>query len=181
MCDVFGGDTVDAGTHQRWWVHLLRDLHALTEASTAKGEALGWASIVRALSDEAQMWLHAHPQPTDEEREQQDMALTAHIHALGLQCARTNQLPCQALGTRLLRHDDERCQIVLVDRRSADHNLVERRIRPLVVIRTISGGSRSAEDTNPRMALASLGETWQARGVNPFDECLRLLSQAAAS
>jgi hypothetical protein len=31
------------------------------------------------------------------------------------------------------------------------------------------------------MALASLFETWQARGRNPFDECLRLLSQATAS
>jgi hypothetical protein len=50
-----------------------------------------------------------------------------------------------------------------------------------VVIRKISGGSRSPEDTKTRMALASLFETWQARGLNPFDECLRLLSQAAAA
>lgn len=45
----------------------------------------------------------------------------------------------------------------------------------------ISGGSRSPEGTKTRMALASLFEAWQARGLNPFDECLRLLSQAAAS
>jgi len=31
------------------------------------------------------------------------------------------------------------------------------------------------------MALASLFETWQARGLNPFDECLKLLSQTPAS
>ena len=81
----------------------------------------------------------------------------------------------------MLRHEDELFQFVLVTGLSADNNLAERSIRPLVVIRKISGGSRNPEGTKTRMALASLFETWQARGRNPFDECLRLLSQAAAS
>jgi transposase len=72
-------------------------------------------------------------------------------------------------------------QFVLVAGLSADNNQAERRIRPLVVIRKISGGSRSPEGTKTRMVLASLFETWQARGLNPFDECLRPLSQAAAA
>jgi len=59
---------------------------------------------------------------------------------------------------------------------SADNNLAERSIRPLVVVRKISGGSRSEEGTKTRMALASLFETWQARGLNPLRECLNLLS-----
>ena len=59
---------------------------------------------------------------------------------------------------------------------SADNNLAERSIRPLVVVRKISGGSRSEEGPKTRMALASLFETWQARGLNPLRECLNLLS-----
>ena len=55
--------------------------------------------------------------------------------------------------------------------------MAERSIGSLVVIRKISGGSRSAEGTKTRMALANLFETWQARGLNPFDECLKPLSQ----
>jgi len=47
----------------------------------------------------------------------------------------------------------------------------------LVVIRKISGGARSAAGIKTRLALASLFETWQARHLNPFDECLKLLSQ----
>lgn len=109
------------------------------------------------------------------------MALTARTHNLGLQVARTKEHACQARCKRLLRHEDELFQFVLVAGLSADTNLAERSIRPLVVIRKISGGSRSPEDTKTRMALASLFETWQARGLNPFDECLRLLSQAAAA
>ncbi len=31
------------------------------------------------------------------------------------------------------------------------------------------------------IALASLFEIWQTRGLNPFDECLRLFSQGVAS
>jgi len=54
-------------------------------------------------------------------------------------------------------------QLVLVPGLSADNNLAERSLRPLVVIRKISGGSRSDEGTKTRMALASLFETWQAR------------------
>jgi hypothetical protein len=98
-----------------------------------------------------------------------------------LEFARAKKHACQALSKRLLRHEDELFQFVLVAGLSADNNLAERSIRPLVVIRKISGGLRSPEGTKTRMALASLFETWQARGLNPFDECLRLLSQAAAS
>ena len=81
----------------------------------------------------------------------------------------------------MLGHEDELFQFVLVEGLSADTNLAERSIRPLVAIRKISGGSRSDEGTKTRMGQASIFETWQARKRNPFDECLKLLSQGAAS
>jgi len=96
---------------------------------------------------------------------------------LGLEYAQAKGHPCQALAKRLLRHQDELFQFVLVEGLSADNNLAERSIRPLVVVRKISGGSQSAEGSKTRMALASLFETWQTRGLNPFAECLKLLSQ----
>ena len=93
--------------------------------------------------------------------------------------AQVKQHPCQTLAKRLLRHADEVFQFVLVDGLSAHNNLAERSIRPLVVARKISGVSRSAEGTKTRMALASLFETWQARGLNLFVECVNLLRQTA--
>jgi len=75
-------------------------------------------------------------------------------------------------------HDKaELFQFVLVEGLSADNNLAERSIRPVVMVRKISGGTPSAEGSKTRMAHASLFETWQARGLNPFDECLKLLRQ----
>jgi hypothetical protein len=48
-----------------------------------------------------------------------------------------------------------------------------------VVIRKISGGSRSEAGTKTRMALARLFETWLAHGLNAFQECLRALGAPA--
>lgn len=130
---------------------------------------------------DAQAFLRDHPQPTRGEREQQYVDLTARAYGLGLPYTCAKKHPCQALTKRLLRHEDELFQFVLVAGLSADNNLAERSIRPLVIIRKISGGSRSPEGTTTCMALASLFETWQARGLNPFDECLGLLRQGATS
>jgi hypothetical protein len=181
VSDFYCGYNVYAGKHQRCWVHLLRDLHALKERQADDTDVVAWAQQVRALYDDAQSWLQTHSQPSQTAREQYYVTLVARAHTLGLAYARVKQHACQALSKRLLRHEDELFQFVLIDGLSADNNLAERSIRPLVVMRKISGGSRSAEGTKTRMALASLFETWQARGLNSFDECLKLLSQAAVS
>jgi hypothetical protein len=181
VSDFYCGYNEYAGKHQRCWVHLLRDLHALKEAHADDALVVGWAQKVRALYDEAQEWLREHPEPSYEARELEYVALVTRAHALGKQYAQVKKHPCQALAKRLLRHEDELFQFVLIAGLSADNNLAERSIRPLVVIRKISGGSRSEEGTKTRLALASLFETWQARGLNPLQECQRLLGQPTTS
>ena len=97
---------------------------------------------------------------------------------MGLAYARMKKHPCQALAKRLLRHQDELFLFVLLEGLSADNNLAERSLRPLVVARKISGGTRSSEGSKTRMALASLFETWRARALNPFMQCFSLLAQS---
>jgi transposase len=181
VSDFYCGYNEYAGKHQRCWAHLLRDLHHLKEAEQQDAAVVAWAQAVRACYDTAQVWLAATVHPPPPEREAQYVTLTSQTHALGMQYALWKEHPCQALAKRLLRHEDELFQFVLVEGLSADNNLAERSIRPLVIIRKISGGSRSAEGTQTRMALASLFHTWQARGQDPFAACLKLLSQSAAS
>lgn len=177
VSDFYSGYNVYAGKHQRCWVHLLRDLHALKETYGEDRAVQQWAVGVRRLYDEAQAWLQARTQPTADEREACYVQGVERLHQFGLQYAQVKQHPCQALAKRLLRHEDELLQFVLVEGLSAHNNLAERSIRPLVVVRKISGGSRSAEGTQTRMALASVFETWQARHLNPFEECLKVLHQ----
>ena len=44
-----------------------------------------------------------------------------------------------------------------------DNNLAERAIRPLVITRKISGGTRSTQGSPTHMRLYSLAATWMAR------------------
>ena len=176
VSDFYAGYNDYAGKHQRCWIHLLRDLHKLKEQHNEQAEVVEWAQAVRKLYDEARGWLKAARAPTREEREMKYVELVGRCHGLGQQYAQNKGHPCWALAKRILRHEDELFQFVLVKGLSADNNLAERSIRPLVVIRKISGGSRGEQGTSTRMALASLFQTWQARGQNPFVECLSLLS-----
>lgn len=179
VSDFYCGYNEYAGKHQRCWVHLLRDLHTLKQAHGSDSALVGWAEAVRASYDDATSWLAVNAQAPPSEREAQYVKLTSQTHTLGLRYARVKGHPCQALAKRLLRHEDELFQFVLVAGLSADNNLAERAIRPLVVIRKVSGGSRSRAGTKTRLGLASLFHTWQARGLNPFEQCLALLSQPA--
>ena len=49
-------------------------------------------------------------------------------------------------------------------------------LRPLVISRKISGGTRSPDGTATKLALASLFGTWRAEGRNPFLACRELLA-----
>ena len=110
----------------------------------------------------------AHPTPTLAERRTEYADLFTQVCRLGEKYALTYDHPCCTLAKRVLRHQDELFQFVLVPGLPADNNLAERSIRPLVIMRKISGGSRSAEGTATRLTLASLLHTWAARNLNPF-------------
>ena len=73
------------------------------------------------------------------------------------------------------------CLIITVLVAACSINVRAQELQSASVIRKISGGSRSDEGTKTRLGLASLFETWQARRLNPFDECLKLLSQQPSS
>ena len=182
VSDFYCGYNDYPSKHQRCWVHLFRDLHELKEAHGDKPEVLAWAESLRALYDEAKAWLERNrdPGPKQEDREKEYVSLVGRLHLAGLLYAKDREHPAWALCKRVLRHEDELFQFVLVEGLASDNNLAERSIRPLVVVRKISGGTRSVNGTKTRMALATLFETWRARGLNPFLECLQLLSQKPA-
>jgi transposase len=181
VSDFYAAYNLIPGRHQRCWVHLLRDLHALKEAQATDPAALQWATAVRQLYVDAGTWLAEHPAPLPAER----LAQYTHLHtqacALGAQYALAQEHPCNALAKRLLRHQDELFPFVLIAGLPADNNLAERSLRPLVIMRKISGGSRSAEGTQTRLTLASLLHTWGARHLNPFVECLSALQHPTAT
>ena len=98
--------------------------------------------------------------------------------ALGEQCPLTEH-PSRALAKRILRHQDELFQYVRHPGAPADTNAAEGALRPLVIMRKISGSPRSAPGSQTRLTLFSLVSTWTARGLNPFFHYLDLLQSAA--
>jgi transposase len=181
VTDFYAAYNLIPGHHQRGWVHLLRDLHALKEQQAANAEVVVWVKGVRKLYDAAHTWLLAHPAPTLAERRTEYNDLFARAWRLGEQYALAYAHPCCTLAKRLLRHQDELFQFVLTPGLPADNNLAERSIRPLVIMRKISGGTRSEEGTKTRLTLASLLHTWAARNLNPFIECVAALQHPAAA
>jgi hypothetical protein len=174
--------------HQRCWVHLLRDLHELKEDNKDNEEVLGWAAQLRGLYDRAQNSLNGKGRwgrwpPTQQQREMLYIELvegTAQLAGRYANAKEHSTHPCHTLSKRLMLHQDSLFQFVLRPGLSADNNLAERSIRPVVVMRKVSGGSQSERGSRTRMTLASLFGTWRAKGLNPFSECLLLLSAPPA-
>ncbi len=177
VSDFYAAYNLIPGLHQRCWTHLLRDLHDLKAEHAARDDVIAWAEQVRQVYDDAKLWLAAHLSATTEQRRQKYDELYQRAWRLGRQFAAEGGHPCWALAKRLLRHQEEVFLFVLVPGLPADNNLAERSIRPVVIMRKISGGTRSDAGSQTRLTLASLLGTWQARHLNPFLECLAALQQ----
>ncbi|MEI7556552.1 transposase [Candidatus Chlorohelix sp.] len=80
--------------------------------------------------------------------------------------------PCHAKAQLILRHQDELFQYVVVEGLSGHNNLAEQQIRPVVVRRKLSGGSRSEEGSKTIFNLLCLFQTWHSHRLNPFQQCL---------
>ena len=171
--DFYGAYNAYTGRHQRCWVHLLRDLHALKEEHAQDDAVQSWAKELRTLYERAQAFVKGESH-SQEEKEKLYVTLCSEVERLGLRYAQAKH-PCRALAKRVLRHQDELFQFVLVAGLAADNNLAERSLRPLVVVRKISGGTRSPQGSQTRMTLASIFATLKARGLNPFSACLALI------
>ena len=170
--DFYGAYHHYPGLKQRCWVHLLRDIHDLTAAYPDDASLADWATNVRAVFCEAK----AFTDPDARVRMTAQQAFTQRLLALG-QPFLTDPLAVQAkLCRRIARHSDELFVFVAYPDVPADNNAAERSVRPLVSSRKVSGGTRSDRGSATKMTLASLFGTWDARGLNSFDQCLRLLT-----
>jgi transposase len=173
VSDFYSAYNKYPGPHQPCWVHLLRDLHELRETHADDGAVVAWALGVKGMYRYAAEQLSHHL--AADERQSLYHKLWHMAEQFGLLYATAYNHPCCALAKRLLRHLDELFQFILYDHVPADNNLAERTLRPLVVQRKISGGSRSRSGSDTRMKLASLFETWKTRHLNPLLECWRQL------
>lgn len=179
--DFYAGYNIHQGLHQRCWVHFVRDLHELKEDFPEDEPLQTWATDVKALYDEALAWTQQPVDPTLSPRKQQQLR-GAQQHAFEQRLWQLCQpyahssAPQHTLCERVERFLPELFVFVAVPGVPSHNNLAERSVRPLVIARKISGGTRSPKGSQTRMGLASLFGTWMAQHLNPFSQCLIWLS-----
>lgn len=169
VSDFYGGYNYHFGRHQRCWVHLWRDVHALKQKHPSEGVRV-WAQKLRDLYDEAKAFTSEDPKARARERVRLQRETTAlaqpYVHAC---------LPQSVLCKRLLQFESELYTFVEFPHIPSENNAAERSVRPTVIMRKISGGTRSEQGSKTMAVLSSLFGTWQARGEDALAACRQML------
>lgn len=172
------------GPHQRCWVHLLRDIHELQRLHPADRGLARWGMRVTALFHRAK----AEPgPPTTWSPHRQEAWRRQRQHAAEQALAHLcrpfagQAVPQRVLCERILKYLQELFTFLADPRVPADNNAAERSLRPSVVRRKISGGTRSPAGTLTRTVLWTLTESWNLQGIPLLDAWVALLRHPAAT
>jgi transposase len=178
VADCYAAYNHFLGPKQRCWAHLVRDLKALLHEHGDDTETVAWVTGIlevyayarrpRSLTEEGstQQAVQARAQ-----RAQRCEALIALLCPADL----GPTLPYATLATRLRTHLSELFTFVRDPQVDATNNAAERSLRPLVIARKISGGTRSATGSRTRMILYSLCATAKLQGRDPSAVCRQIV------
>ena len=160
------------GPKQRCWAHLLREIHDLSALYSRDKQLAQWADAVHRIYRQATAFSH----PSGKQRRTAQLALEKRLLALCRPCLDDPLAVQGKLCRRIDKHLKELFVFVAQPEVPPDNKAAERSLRPLVISRKISGGTRSNQGTDAKMALASLFGTWRAQGQNPLAACRQLLT-----
>ena len=170
-CDFYAGYN-RLGVLQRCWVHLIRDLKELAELNADRPGVMAWVEAVLALYREAKQFSH----PQQRVRRRQRRHFERRLAALAGRYAKEEAAPQRVLAQRIVRRLHELFVFVGDPQVPSDNNLAERSLRPAVVARKISGGTRSPKGSATKMGLMSLFGTWTVQGKPLLASCRQLLT-----
>lgn len=155
---------------QSCWAHLLRNARDAAKQETASKE-------MKKLNDELvgmyQKLSHAIEQQFDkEERKKEHVRYSKKIVAITKR--RFKAEDARAIQTRIRNQGNNLITALLHENVPLTNNFAERQIRPLAVMRKISGGSRSNEGAKAQAVNMSIVQTIRLKGL-PFFEHMREL------
>jgi transposase len=160
------------GPHQRCWAHLLREIHTLCERQPTAAGLHAWADQVHAIYERARRVTGSEAARRRAQR-QGEVDLLAVCQPF--QDAAAALVPQAILCRRIAKYLPELFTFVADPAVPTTNNAAERSVRPVVIQRKISGGTRSSAGTTIFTSLATLFGTWHARGLDPLAACRRLL------
>jgi hypothetical protein len=171
VCDFYSAYGALDVVCQRCWVHLLRDLAKLAEKHEGNADVAAWADAVADVYKRAKEFSSEIPKFRLEAK----MAFERELMALALPFIGLKK-PQSVLAGRIERFLAELFVFVEEPEVPSDNNAAERSVRPSVIARKISGGTRSEKGSKTRMILMSLFGTWKLRELETMSECTKLLA-----
>jgi transposase len=177
VSDFYCAYNVYEGVKQRCWVHLLRDLHALVEKHPNNKSVANWAESVKKIYKNAKDVANGNFSQMQRVRARQ--VFESRLLALATPYLGEKSAPQRVLAKRIDGFLGELFTFVDTDGVPSENNAAERAVRPAVIARKVSGGSRSPKGSTTRMTLMSLLGTWNLRGVNSIDACVAMLAAQA--
>jgi len=162
VCDFYGAYNVYDGPIQRCWVHFLRDLKKLLEAHPDNENVREWVESVRAIYKVAKkIARRGFIEPARVKFRQQ---LEAKLLSIAQPYLKDKSAPQRVLAERIEKHLGELFTFVEYLGCPSGNNAAERAIRPAVIARKISGGTRSQNGSMTRTTLMSVFGTWTLQG-----------------
>lgn len=177
VSDFYGAYNVYEGVKQRCWVHLLRDLKHLRDKHPDNESVAQWVSRIKSIYEQAKAVARSDLGQMDRCRMRQHFE--ARMLSLAIPYLKVKKAPQRVLAKRIDSFLGELFPFVDCEGVPSDNNAAERAVRPAVIARKVSGGTRSTRGSTTRMILMSLFGTWNLNGLDPLTTCMDMLTARA--
>ena len=171
VSDFYGGYSWYKGLHQYCWVHFWRDLRKLKEDHPQNTSVSAWVDAVWNVYAEAK----AFKSESVFARQDQRREFQSRILDLAQPYLKA-KVPQNTLAKRIRRFLHGLFTFVEHPEVPSENNAAERAIRPFVIMRKVSGGTRSTKGSDTQAVLMSLFGTWTLQKLNPMLECAKMLA-----
>jgi transposase len=174
ICDFYAGYSWYTGPIQRCWDHFCRELKDLLKNHPQDKSVIRWVDRVFKVYKRAKK-VAARSYPEKKRREWR-RHFEAELRAIAKPYLQDEDAPQHKLAARIERFQSELFVFVQYAGLPSGNNPAERAIRPTVIARKISGGTRSAKGSATMSSLRTLFGTWILRGRDTLQASIDLLT-----
>jgi transposase len=172
-CDFYAGYDWYLGPKQRCWVHLFRLIDKVVQTHPS---AAVWVDKVHDIYKAAKK--ASRRRVNEPTRILLRNALQERLFAIAEPYLKDKDAPQHKLAKLICRYLPELFTFVEHPSVASSNNAAERAIRPAVIARKISGGTRSAKGSQTKTRLMSVFATWALQGKEPIAACAQMIVAA---
>jgi transposase len=173
VTDFYSAYSWYLGPAQRCWAHFCRDLKKLRDEHKEAQGVTEWVKSVLSIHRRAKDAAEEHV--SAEERRRKRLQFDQEALALARPYLTEKETPQHTLAKRINQFQKQLFTFVELPGVPSENNAAERALRPAVIARKISGGTRSPKGSETKSALLTLFGTWKLRREDLLQACLQML------